>query len=763
MGTTKLEDDFLLACQSGDLEVMSRMLGKGVSPNGNPKAPSYGKPLASALLFQQWQAAHFLLDNDADPMTAASELDEPIEYLQADRDGETGRLLSRILDGIESHLGVAQQKNSPGFSDLELLWKKPFYKACEFGHLEIARQIHRMWKPSANTDFRHSPVGWAAINDHSETVAWLIQVGFDHHCHRNDEIPPAVYAILGHSPKSLQALLRGGEDPNLMAIAHKFKMIRTDHLDDLPANPKYEIFSQGSLLHFCVIAVEVACVDVLLEAGADPTIRDSEDRTALILAQLSGSHRQAVLSRLAEVSPNESADPQERFRQAVLQGNTKAARMAIKAGAAPDVPVLGPFNDQAPAVLFAAEKGNIDLLAVLIDAGASIDVADEGGGDFSKDLIRLTIEEIGLDSLQRQRYGCGRTAYLMAAAEGQLETMKWLADRGANLNVVDGMRMNALHLASFNGKTDVIDHLASSSTESSSSELDATAVYKLTPLHFAAVGNQSQAVLRLLHHGAEPTLRNEGRETPYDMAKDHGKPATYQILEEVTPKQARKRSQPRKKPAWKYDQAKSSQIIDNAIKEYGKAASKLSSKRFRDSLSQRIRNPEVRGRVEGIAEKLFGEIDQPLEDAAWVYRIRCTAMTDGQLLKRQKQFLPTGIFFLRSNWWATNGKTVDHFAILADNEYEAMAAIGVNGINAGLDTRRLLAWMMTVQRRHPFNLLSLGWDGFQFRLEGPVSDASEWADEILHICPPEDFEDHVYRKMKRQFRNQRPRVKLWWD
>ncbi len=52
--------------------------------------------------------------------------------------------------------------------------------------------------------------------------------------------------------------------------------------------------------------------------------------------------------------------------------------------------------------------------------------------------------------------------FLMAAAKGQFQTVKYLAEHGANINYTHPLtKMNAFHHAAFDGRTDIVKYLAS--------------------------------------------------------------------------------------------------------------------------------------------------------------------------------------------------------------------------------------------------------------------------------------------------------------
>ena len=52
--------------------------------------------------------------------------------------------------------------------------------------------------------------------------------------------------------------------------------------------------------------------------------------------------------------------------------------------------------------------------------------------------------------------------FLMAAAKGQFQSVKYLADHGADINYTHPLtKMNAFHHAAFDGRTDMVKYLAS--------------------------------------------------------------------------------------------------------------------------------------------------------------------------------------------------------------------------------------------------------------------------------------------------------------
>ncbi len=744
MKISKKDDDFLYACQQGDFETLEKLLQAGMAVDGVEGAPSYARPLASALLCHQWEVAHWLLDRGADVATGMREMDDPIEHLSQDKEGRIGQLVNRMLDDLEGRDDL----------DFEKLLGKSFYKACEFGALAVAQRIFRLWKDPSQVEFRHSPVGWAAINGHHQTVAWLCENGYDHQYHRDEELPPAVYAILGCSAKSLRVLLQQGESSNRTAPAHAFRMIRVDHLNQLPVNDCHEIFQQGTLLHFAAISGDVECVEVLLAAGADPARRDSEGRTAAVLAKLGGPATKAVADRLSDVSEDEPPEANVAFRQGVVQNEVETVRDALSRGADGGQPIRSDFGNESRAMTIAARRGDVALLEALVGSGIDLEQLDcDAKQTATRDTASFVIEEIGLDYLKTLT-ALGRTPFLCAAQGGQIEALEWLDERGADRDVRDNYGMNALHVAALSNQPETIDWLIHHGFG-----IEDLAIEKLTPLHIAAAANSRHAVLKLLELGADPTARNANRETPYDMAKDSGKPATYRALEDVTPQEVRKRRRKTKKPAWTYDQAKQENYLSAAQQKFGKDASRLASAKFARRLKLRSESETLQGVIAKLGKHFDCEPKQHWEDLPYVYQFSVPKLTVGTLLKLQERFQREQIFLVRR---LRSSEQVDLHAIAGNDPFEAMAALRLAGDSFGLSTKQLIGWLMSLADRHPFRLLALDPNGVQIRLNQSPSDARTLLDELMMICPPEDFEERVYKSLQKQLRNKRPKLEFWW-
>jgi len=98
-----------------------------------------------------------------------------------------------------------------------------------------------------------------------------------------------------------------------------------------------------------------------------------------------------------------------------------------------------------------------------------------------------------------------------AAAEGRLEEIRSLLDRGANINAVDTANWTPLHLASINGHHQCVELLLDRGAN-----INAVDKYNYTPLHYASVNGHHQCIELLIDRGADKSIKNvreDGRDS----------------------------------------------------------------------------------------------------------------------------------------------------------------------------------------------------------------------------------------------------------
>lgn len=213
-----------------------------------------------------------------------------------------------------------------------------------------------------------------------------------------------------------------------------------------------------------------------------------------------------------------------------LPGTGAIARALIEAGA----PVNGHPGDKETPLITAASYGDAEVARVLIEAGADVDAVsapDSGGAPSSTALVHAAV------------FGMTAVLDLLVAAGariGSLETAAAAGDisRWPLLRFTVQSKLRALVFAADHQRLEVIDQLIAAGTPVNEPDAE----WGRLPLHIAAQNGRAASVRRLLHHGADPGLRDPlGHRTPLEWAQAGnrytGSPAHDEagaILREVT-------------------------------------------------------------------------------------------------------------------------------------------------------------------------------------------------------------------------------------
>lgn len=209
---------------------------------------------------------------------------------------------------------------------------------------------------------------------------------------------------------------------------------------------------------------------------------------------------------------------------AALRGHVDVVGVLLEAGARLEAQT----NWGETPLHVAAMKGHRDAVATLIAAGADVNAKDEGGHtplgwaleaerrlveipgpDGPMDLPDPEPDKIILDLV----VAGAQDALLGAARLGKPDLVKELLARGEPVDMRDHGGRTPLHWAAIRGYKDTVEALIAAGADVNTRDKR-----RNTPLHGAVVSRDSSAVRPLIASGADPNARNEAGDTPLLLA-----------------------------------------------------------------------------------------------------------------------------------------------------------------------------------------------------------------------------------------------------
>jgi ankyrin repeat protein len=292
----------------------------------------------------------------------------------------------------------------------------PLMGAARRGNLDIVRALlSAKANPNAQeANGGQSALMWAVSQRHSAVVEELVRRGADVHAGSKTGFTPLMFAAQQDDVESARILISAGANPN-------------------EVRPKSGNSYTPLIIASAMGNAKVA--ELLLDKGADPNVIDARGYTSLHLVvrdsdyglDLAGKDNvvKIVKSLLAH-----GANPNHRLK------------LARNVGTLNEVSLQG-----ATPLVLAAEVNNLEAIKALLAAGADPRITTDQG------TTALMLAAGGGTDIQRAR-----------APEEQavaIETAKLLVERGVDVNAVGQYGWTALHAASYQGLTDVIEFLVS--------------------------------------------------------------------------------------------------------------------------------------------------------------------------------------------------------------------------------------------------------------------------------------------------------------
>jgi ankyrin repeat protein len=311
----------------------------------------------------------------------------------------------------------------------------------------------------------------------------------------------------------------------------------------------------------------IPLMEIFLKLGANIEARDAASKykggTALHIASSKGAPKVAefLLKKGAAIHSRTGTHPCDfgAVHFAARGGHQDVLSILLDNGADIDMKCNPNGCKDWTALHLAARNGRTPVVELLIKRGANTNAPAEedrlGVGTFSPAFLavyygHLREAKLLFDAGARIE-GSEQELYPLhgATKNNQYEMVKFLLKRGANINSNDTSKQTALHLASALGYFDIVKLLLNFQYEEHLDEFTGAnideQVKKLpdinfedkrgnTPLHEAAVNNHREIALYLLASGANPKAKNSAGKTPVEEAlRNNRKELADDIIHEV--------------------------------------------------------------------------------------------------------------------------------------------------------------------------------------------------------------------------------------
>ncbi len=276
-------------------------------------------------------------------------------------------------------------------------------------------------------------------------------------------------------------------------------------------------------LQYAVMTAGPRVMREILDAGADVNAATADGVTALHMAAYDPEKTRLLVSRGANINAATKAGETPLLVAAARSGAMETIAFLLSKGADVTAKASGGFS--GPTALHrAAANGDLPLLRLLLANGAKVadapNVARAAAFGHCRECLRLLLEAGAAADTP------GRSALQDAAASGDVEMVRMLVDKGANVNAADRRGYTALMRAALSyepGALAVIEYLlAKGANANPKNETGDTA------LSFAARFGETPAVALLRKHGA-PEPRTAVR-VPSPLAANSAEEAIQRSL-----------------------------------------------------------------------------------------------------------------------------------------------------------------------------------------------------------------------------------------
>ena len=329
-------------------------------------------------------------------------------------------------------------------SDIETkddMGRSPLHWSCHSGELAVVKMLVEAGAGVCVTDDRGNTCLTIAADGHTETVRYLVGLKDVNVNHKADDDWSALFnAVLRNHADVVEVLIDAGAD--------------IETTDEQGCSP----------LHWACRSGALAVVIILVAAGAGACVTCNFGDTCLMFAARYG-HTETVrfLVGLSQAHGSHKSDDgySAVLEVAVELNHADVMQVLIDAGA--DIEVKG--NDGRSPLLVASQCGNPQVVKVLVKAGADVCVTDSQGhtclttaaslGHTETMRTLLCMPEVDVNRSNIS----GDTALHHAVLPKHSAVSKLLIDAGADIDAKAGKGRTPLHWACEVGELDIVEML----------------------------------------------------------------------------------------------------------------------------------------------------------------------------------------------------------------------------------------------------------------------------------------------------------------